>query len=115
MFIEDLSLFFSTAEFADNAMLNGIPVRGIFDRKYAEAGAGMGMSSTVPAFILPTFDVPIDPIGKLLVINGITYAVAVHEPDGAGISPAVVADLDQYFRVASPGSTGVSVLILERT
>ncbi len=93
MFIEDLSPFFSTTEFADDAMLNGILVRGIFERKYAEAGAGMGMSSTVPAFTLSTFDVPIDPVGKLLVINSITYAVAVHEPDG----------------------TGLSVLILERT
>lgn len=114
-FAEDLTPFFNTAEFADDAMLDGFPVRGIFERTYVEAGGGMGMSSTAPAFTLPTFDVPANPVGKLLVINGIAYRVAEHEPDGTGISPAPIADLDQYFRVAAPGSTGVSVLILERT
>jgi hypothetical protein len=86
MFNEDLSPFFSTAEFADDAILNGIRVQGIFDRKYVEAGAGMGMSSTVPAFTLASADVPLDPIGKLLVIGGVTYAIAAHEPDGTSIS-----------------------------
>lgn len=86
MFTEDLSLFFSPTEFADNAMLDGLLVQGIFERKYAEAGAGMGMSSTVPAYTLASADVPLDPIGKLLVIDGVTYAIAAHEPDGTGIS-----------------------------
>lgn len=92
-FVDDMSVFFSTAEFADDAMLDGVLVRGIFDRTYVEAGGGMGMSSTAPAFTLPTVDVPANPVGKLLVIGDVTYSVAENEPDG----------------------TGISVLILERT
>lgn len=92
-FAEDLTPFLNTAEFADDAILDGVPVRGIFDRTYVEAGAGMGMSSTAPAFTLPTVDVPAGPVGKSLTVNGVNYAIAAVEPDG----------------------TGVTLLILERT
>jgi hypothetical protein len=97
------------------ATLDGFPVQGIFKRDYVEAGGGMGMSSTAPTFRMSSFDVPINPVGKLLIVNGVTYRVAAHEPDGTGVSPAPIADLDQYFRVAIPGSTGLSVLLLECT
>lgn len=85
-FTEDLSPFFSAAEFADDAMLDGVAVQGIFDRTYVEAGGGMGMSSTVPAFTLPTIAVPANPVGKLLVVKGVTYVVVTPEPDGTGIT-----------------------------
>ena len=97
------------------AILDGRQVQGIFYRAYAESPGGMGMAGTAPTFRLSSFDVPIDPIGKLLIVNSVTYAIAAHEPDGTGISPAPIADLDQYFRIACPGSTGLSTLQLERT
>lgn len=86
MFAEDLTPFFSTAEFADDALLDGVAVQGIFERAYMTAGAGMGMSSTAPAFTLPSSAVPASPVGKPLVIDGANYAVAATEPDGTGIT-----------------------------
>lgn len=86
MFAEDLSPFFSTAEFAVDAILDGVAVRGIFDRKYIDAGAGMGMASTAPAFTLASGAVPASPVGKLLTVNGENYAIAAIEPDGTGIT-----------------------------
>lgn len=97
------------------AMLDGRQVRGIFYRAYAESPGGMGMAGTAPTFRMASFDVPMNPIGKLLIVNGVTYAIAAHEPDGTGVSPAPIANLDEYLRIACPGSTGLSVLILERT
>ncbi len=90
---EDWSTFFNTAEFAMDATLDGVAVRGIFDNTSMVAQGGMGMATTNPTFVLPTGSVPDAPVGKLLVIGAITYSVAAHEPDG----------------------TGVSVLVLERT
>lgn len=86
MFPESLAPFFSLDEFAVEGLLDGTAVRGIFDQAYVAAGAGMGMSSTVPAFTLPTASVPASPVGKLLAIGSVTYAVAEHEPDGTGVS-----------------------------
>ena len=85
-FVEDLSPFFSAAEFADDALLDGVAVLGIFDRAYVAAGAGMGMSSSAPAFTLSSIDVPVSPVGLLLVHDGVNYGVAACEPDGTGVS-----------------------------
>lgn len=90
MFSENLGPFFSLNEFAVNGTLAGADVRGIFDQAYVAAGAGMGMSSTVPTFTLPTASVPASPVGKLLVVGSVTYAVAEHEPDGTGVSLLVL-------------------------
>lgn len=92
-FVEDLSPFFNTAEFAVEATLDGAGVVGIFDKAYARAGVGeLGMATVQPAFTLPTVSVPVDPVGKAMVIGAVSYTVAEHQP----------------------GSTGVSVLFLER-
>lgn len=82
----DLSPFFSANEFARNGMLSGVPVCGILDLAYVSAGAGLGMSSTAPAFILPSSSVPASPVGQLLVVDGVTYAIALVEPDGTGVT-----------------------------
>jgi hypothetical protein len=82
----DLSPFFNTDEFADDANLAGGPVRGIFDSAYVSAGEGLGMASTAPAFTLPTAAVPASAVGRLLVVRGVSYAVAEHKPDGTGVS-----------------------------
>ena len=87
MFTEDLSAFFSTAEFATAATLNGVAVSGIFDAPLALGGVGeYGMASTQPAYTLPGASVPANPVGLALVIGATSYVVAAHEPDGTGVS-----------------------------
>ena len=87
MFAEDLSAFFSTAEFATAATLNGVAVAGIFDTPLALGVVGeYGMASTQPAYTLPSVSVPANPVGLALVIGATSYVVAAHEPDGTGVS-----------------------------
>lgn len=77
MFNEDLTIFFSADEFADNATLAGAPVVGIFDKQHVVEGSGMGFAATRPAFTLPATSVPANPAGKPLVLeDGTTYRVA---------------------------------------
>lgn len=75
------------------ATVDGNPVDVIFDGAYVTSDVGMGMANARPAITLATSDVPATPNGKPVIVNGVTYAIAAHEPDG----------------------TGVSVLLLERT
>jgi hypothetical protein len=88
--VEDTSVFFSTAEFADNATLNGVAVAGIFDNGYDHAGVGLaGMSSSQPMFTLPASSVPAGSVGKaLVVLTGVgigAYQVVESQPDGTGM------------------------------
>ncbi len=82
----DLTPFFAGDEFAVDAVLAGAAVRGIFDGAYVSAGAGLGMSCTVPAFTLPTVGVSASVVGSALVIGTVSYFVAEHQPDGTGVS-----------------------------
>lgn len=90
MFVEDMSVFFSPAEFADEVSLAGVAVRGIFDNSDAVNGGGLGMADTSPKFTLATAAVPASPHGIALVRNGVRYTVADHLPDGTGISVLVL-------------------------
>jgi len=82
---EDLAPFF--ADFAVDATVNGQAVRGIFDNGFASAEVGLvGMSSARPMLTLPTAGLSADPVGQTAVVNGISYLVAVHQPDGTGVS-----------------------------
>ncbi|HEY0064716.1 MAG TPA: hypothetical protein VGC21_21545 [Telluria sp.] len=83
MFNEDLSAFFNTAEFADDAMLDGVEVAGIFDKQYLVEGGGMGFSATRPALTLPTARVPANPAGLPLLVNATNYIVAGIDADGS--------------------------------
>lgn len=89
--VEDHTAFFSTAEFADPATLNGVGVTGIFDNGYESAGAGLsGMSSSQPAFTLPASSVPAGSVGKTLAVStgvGVgNYKVVEVQPDGTGLT-----------------------------
>ncbi len=94
MFVEDFSVFMSTAGFAKTATLNWEPVTGIFDSAYALASVGpYGMASSAPSFTLPSAQVPANPVGKLLVFEAATadddearYTVTASEPDGTGVT-----------------------------
>lgn len=69
-----------------DATIAGSVVRGIFDNAYEPAEVGIGMASSQPAFTLPTSSVVGEAVGQSLVVNGASYLVAAHEPDGTGVS-----------------------------
>lgn len=84
---EDLTAFFSTAEFAVQTTLAGVVVRGIFDNAYVLADVGgAGMACTQPTLTLSTASVPASPVGLPLVVGSAQYLITAHEPDGTGIS-----------------------------
>jgi len=67
--------------------VNGVAVTGAFDNASALASVGnFGMASTQPMLTLATTDVPASPEGLAVVVKGVNYVVASHEPDGTGIS-----------------------------
>lgn len=82
----DLSPFFRRGEFASEAQLAGVAVLGIFDNPHVPVELGMGVASTNPTFLLATVEVPLDPIDRELVHQGMAYRIAAHEPDGTGAS-----------------------------
>ena len=87
MFAEDLSAFFNPAEMADSITLNSVAVSAMFDNGYALGNVGtMGAAGAQPILTLATTNVPANPVGTLAVVNGTTYSVAAHEPDGTGVS-----------------------------
>jgi hypothetical protein len=85
MLVEDFTVYF--ADFGVNATLNGTTVRAIFDNGYAVGTVGMmGVSTSGPQLRLDTSDVPANPVGKPVVVAGLNFTVAVHDPDGTGLS-----------------------------
>lgn len=91
MFAEDLSVFMSPDEFATTATLNGEPVTGIFDNGYALAAVGSyGMASSTPSYMLPSAQVPANPVGMPMAVDpdgtDARYTVTASEPDGTGIT-----------------------------
>lgn len=86
-FTENLAAFMSPAEFATSVLVAGLPVNAIFDNGYALGSVGgFGMASTQPTLTLATANVPASPEGQAVVVNGVAYLVASHEPDGTGVS-----------------------------
>lgn len=73
------------------ATVNNISVQGIFDNAYQLATVGTyGMASTAPVLTIKTSDVPTNPVGTGVVVNGTNYQIAAHEPDGTGISRLIL-------------------------
>jgi hypothetical protein len=84
-FYDDTAPFF--ADFAAGSVtVDGVAVSAIFDNEYAAADAGLGIASTRPALTIATTSVPASPVGKAAVVNGTTYTIAEHQPDGTGVS-----------------------------
>ena len=83
---EDFTAFFSTAEFADDATLGGVEVRGIFDEAYEVQDMGGDIASSGPVFTLPSSAVPASVTGVPLVVKGKTYKVVEPMPDGTGVT-----------------------------
>lgn len=83
MFTEDATAFFNLAEFAETITLNGVQVAAIFDSGYSAGNVGsVGMASVQPMVVLPTALVPVSPVGKAVIVRGVSYRVAACEPDG---------------------------------
>jgi len=84
-FVENLAPFFSTDEFASDATLNGVAVRGIFDAKPVVSFDEVGGNN--PVFTLPSADVPTDPRGLTLAITGgASFKVRDWDADGTGVT-----------------------------
>lgn len=92
MFNENLDAFLDTdTGFAQLVTVNGQSVKAIFNNSYASGNVGLlGMSGSQPALELKTSDVPASPLGMAVVVNGSNYLVAVHEPDGTGMSTLIL-------------------------
>lgn len=87
MFTEDFTAFLSPAEFATSVSVGGVLVSAIYDNGYALGNVGgFGMASTQPALTLATANVPSAPEGQAVVVGGVVYLIASHEPDGTGVS-----------------------------
>ena len=69
------------AIFGVDAMLNGLPVRGIFENAYADAFNQIG--GTLPIFSVKASLNPLR--GQSLIIGPTTYTVTHVDPDGEGL------------------------------
>ena len=85
-FAEDFTAFFQTSEFAVNATLAGLLVRGIFDAEYQLQDMASGIMSNTPVITLASADVPANVVGALVVVGAVTYKVIESMPDGTGIT-----------------------------
>lgn len=76
-----------------NAMVSiegGDPIQGIFDDGFVVGPVGVGMAGSQPVFTTGSQLLPDDPTGKTLVRDGVSYTIAVTEPDGAGMTKLVL-------------------------
>lgn len=90
MFTEDLSAFFSDAELAQVATLDGQSVMGMLEAGFEDATlAGYGIAGSSPRFTLPASQVPANAHGLLLTIaagpGAGSYRVAQAMPDATGL------------------------------
>jgi hypothetical protein len=81
-FSVDLPVFFS--DFAVAATLDGASLRGILEETPADSFNIIGGSGL--RFLARASDIPIDPRGLPLIVDGVNYTVVDWESAGAGIS-----------------------------
>jgi hypothetical protein len=84
MFAEDLSVFLNSAEFATDATLDWVPVKGIFDAAYAQAFDGIATTAT--AFTMASADCHGATHASVLIIGAKSYRVRNIQPDGTGLT-----------------------------
>lgn len=80
-FAEDMTAFFSTAEFATPATIGGVEVPVIFDAPHA-APFGESLDADAPTCLLPS-SVGVQR-GDTITIAAVPYKVERCEPDGTG-------------------------------
>jgi hypothetical protein len=103
---EDLSVFFSAAEFAHAALLDGESVTGVFDNGYS---AQFGdIATTLPSFTLPS-------AAAASATQGSELRIAMADC-AAGVPLSVNGAATVYqVRSVEPDGTGVTRLVLELT
>lgn len=92
-FVEDLSAFLSVAEFSSLALRldTGADVPVIFDNGYALGNVGaLGVANGQPTALARSADLAGLDVGGLLHIDSQNYAVAELQPDGTGMTLAVL-------------------------
>ena len=86
MFVEDLSVFFDTANgFAQSATVDGDTFPAIFDNAYQSTLGGL-VESTGPICQAKTADVASVVQGATISIGGTDYVVTGVQPDGTGLT-----------------------------
>lgn len=85
MLQDDLSPFFDTQHFAQEVVLGGQTVLGIFDAEGDVTRVGaLGMAGTSPVVTLASALVPPSVVGIPLQVAGQSFLVAEADPDGTG-------------------------------
>ena len=85
MFVEDLSAFFSTSEFAVTASFAGGTAAVIFDNGYQGALNGF-IESSAPSITGPSAALATLGQGTSVTVNSVAYKVMEVQPDGTGIT-----------------------------
>ncbi len=96
-FTEDLSHFFNTADFADEATYTPtggqvIKVKGIYDADFIDPGLAIeiGEGGVQPSFICKSSDLPNPRHDDLLVVRGVAHKVVGVQPDGQGVTTLIL-------------------------
>lgn len=84
-FVEDMSAFFNTAEFATPATIGGVAVDVIFEQPFADP-FGAVVDAAQPQCWAPSASVQAARQGTAVVVGGVSYQVERIEPDGTGVS-----------------------------
>jgi hypothetical protein len=84
---EDLTVFFSTAEFAVSATWRSTTIIGILDREFYPANAiEGGVELRQPRFMMRESDIPAAGVHlDTVVISGKSYKISGIERDGTGL------------------------------
>ena len=82
-FAEDLAPFFT--DFAVPCAVNGVQVRAIFERPYADPFGGQ-VDATSPTLLAPSADLAGVERDSLITVDGQAYRVTTAQPDGTGLT-----------------------------
>lgn len=86
-FVEDLGAFMRVQDFAEQVTIGGVSVAAIYDNQYISA---LDVSGTQPTLTFRTADVPAVVVGSPVVVRAINFTVAELQPDGTGITVALL-------------------------
>ena len=86
-FTEDFDEFIDTADFAVPITIDGVPVDAIFDHEYVEVN---GVDSRRPVIQFESAKKADAAQGMPVVIDSVNYVIEVPEPDGQGLTSAIL-------------------------
>ena len=86
-FTEDFDEFIDTADFAVPITIDGVPVDAIFDHEYVEVN---GVDSRRPVIQFEAAAKSDAAQGMPVVVNSVNYVIEVIEPDGQGLTSAIL-------------------------